>query len=717
MAGEIFISYRRADRAWAEMLHGLLRAEGVEAWYDAQVGAGEDWRIATAKALEDSKIFVLLFSESAAASSDIAKELAAATLEKKLIIPVRLQNIAPKGAFLYELASRNWINAYEDTEAKLAELAKGLAHLARTGARDQSALRFERTDGGKARRQKWPLVAAAVAVILVAASAAAWRFWPERKWIVEKSRPFIASLALEDYPAFSPNGAMLAYTSGLEGEARQIYVRNLAGGEGIKVASDSYDDISPTWSSDGARIAYVGMKPGEACHIMVVTVPAGGIREAGRCLHTNANSIAWRPGTPILYVAEYVPNRLKGGVIYSIDLDTGSSQVAVEKPALRDTIGSLHCSPDGKWLVYLLAGRQVIVRDLANGSEKTLGAIPQNIARSASLAWAEDSATVLMATAGVVGGSEIVAYPLSGKGSYSLYTTPTKLGNFATGGSLLALETDISRTSLARAGTAATTQPDIIETASGLTWSPDFASDGTLIFLSNRSGTNAIWEMKPGAAPRILMDDGLFPLRRVRISPDDTQLAVESDTLQSARVKIMTRAGATISQFEYPSRGLGLPNWTPDGKALLVFDRHTLSTMRVPIDNAAKQASIAPPHWVGVTIRKEGTFAIRADSPGIWRIDGGIKLINSDYPRFYDPPLAFRGQDVLIPQYNPGAAPRILAQPLSGGPARIVAYAPGAANRPGLQSDIAVNPATGDIIYVASVSHDTNIDLLTLAKR
>ncbi|MBV9550573.1 MAG: toll/interleukin-1 receptor domain-containing protein, partial [Alphaproteobacteria bacterium] len=52
MAGEIFISYRRADQSWARRLHELLRAEGVEAWYDAQVGAGEDWRTATAKALE-----------------------------------------------------------------------------------------------------------------------------------------------------------------------------------------------------------------------------------------------------------------------------------------------------------------------------------------------------------------------------------------------------------------------------------------------------------------------------------------------------------------------------------------------------------------------------------------------------------------------------------------------------------------------------------------
>src|SRR5580658_5671706 len=147
MPGEIFISYRRADAEWARLLYTLLQAEGVEAWYDARVGPGQDWRIATAKALEASQIFVLLFSSNAAQSSDIAKELAAATLEQKLIIPVRLENITPKGAFLYELASRNWVNAFEDPKTKLAELAKGLAHLVRTGVRDESVLPFDRPDG------------------------------------------------------------------------------------------------------------------------------------------------------------------------------------------------------------------------------------------------------------------------------------------------------------------------------------------------------------------------------------------------------------------------------------------------------------------------------------------------------------------------------------------------------------------------------------------
>ena len=36
----------------AHALMDQLKAEGVEAWYDAQISAGQDWRVATADALE-----------------------------------------------------------------------------------------------------------------------------------------------------------------------------------------------------------------------------------------------------------------------------------------------------------------------------------------------------------------------------------------------------------------------------------------------------------------------------------------------------------------------------------------------------------------------------------------------------------------------------------------------------------------------------------------
>lgn len=127
MPGEIFISYRRADQAWAVLLHDLLKQRGVDAWYDAHVGAGEDWRRVTAKALDDAQIFVLLFSKTASESDDISKELAAATFSKKMVVPVRIEDIKPTGEFLYELASRNWFDAFDDTEARFEILADRLA--------------------------------------------------------------------------------------------------------------------------------------------------------------------------------------------------------------------------------------------------------------------------------------------------------------------------------------------------------------------------------------------------------------------------------------------------------------------------------------------------------------------------------------------------------------------------------------------------------------
>ena len=147
---------------------------------------------------------------------------------------------------------------------------------------------------------------------------------------------------------------------------------------------------------------------------------------------------------------------------------------------------------------------------------------------------------------------------MSGSTPYVIYTTATKVGNFATGGGLLALETDSSRSSLARASASAAAQPDIIDQANGLTWSPSFAPDGTVAFLSNRSGNNAIWIMKPGAAPAVLFDAGLSAVYRIRFSPDGTKLVVASETTQNVTVKIMTREGASLGSFDMPSLGLGL---------------------------------------------------------------------------------------------------------------------------------------------------------------
>ncbi len=727
MAGEIFISYRRADQALARLLHSQLRAEGADAWYDAHVGAGEDWRIATARALEASKIFVLLFSENAAESSDIAKELAAAVLEKKLIVPVRLQNVAPKGAFLYELASRNWINAYENTEARLAELAKGLAHLVKTGARDESLLPFERTLPARKRFSRSAVFATAILAIIVASAIAAWLFWPAPRWTVESSRPFISSLALEGEPAFSPDGKMLAYTSSTGTSARKIYVRSPAGGDSIKITNDAYDDVSPTWSSDGARIAYVAQKQGEPCRIMVVAVPAGMAREAARCRRPGASSVTWRPGTSSLYYIERFSVDLpgpKGDIVFQLDADSGERRPVTTQDGAVHLLGSqLLCSPDGKWLFFLrgdsFESESIVILNLESGKETVLGKVgwAASEAWTPSGAWSEDSKSILVSASSGIG-SKIIAYPIGGGAPYDIYTAVTNVRHLAAGGGFLALETDPSRENLARASTKPLSQPDIIDPANGMTWSPTFAPDGTLAFLSNRSGTNAIWTMKLGGAPVQLFDAGLSVLFRVVFSPDGTRLAAVFARPGGATVKILTTEGASVAFFDTTFLGEGMPTWTPDSKAVVVFDVAILRAVRIEIADPSRRTPVASRYWDAVTIRDNGIFAAHFDKPGISQIGKTERLINGNYPARWDAPITFLGEDVLIPDFNAADGPRILAQPLAGGADRVLAYAPGAGVRDGdLASHMAVNPKTGEIIYVASVQGDINIDLLTLDKR
>jgi len=569
-------------------------------------------------------------------------------------------------------------------------------------------------------RRHWRLVAGMVLLAAGASAIAAWLLWPERHWAVESSRSFISTLALEHEPAFSPNGAMLAYTSGSDGEPSKIYVRNVSGGDPVKITSGADDDFSPSWSSDNTHLAYVIEKEGEPCRLMIATAPAGGSREAGRCRTAVYSSVAWQPARSFLYYADRTHLNDPGGRavgIFRLDLDTGARLLITERATA--TLGGLRFSPDGKWLLYQWGAgfgiTNIVIRDLASGKEKTLTGISQ----TGSAAWSGDSRTIFVSSMKGFG-STITAYSVDGAPSYAIFNATTSISHLAAGpDGLLALESEPNRKNLARASPTPIAQPDIIDPANGSTGSLTYAPDGTLAFVSNRSGTNAVWTMKPGSPPTLLYDAGLAGLSRMQYSPDGTRLALIVSTQPGVTVRILTASGASVASFHNSMVGSGLPTWTPDGKSVILTDAADFRPYRIAIDNPTQRNPVAAPFWFGITIRPEGTFAIRGAGPGIWRIDKGPQLLNAKYPAIFNPLIAFRGDSVLIPDFDAQGGPRILAQPLSGGSDKIVGYAPGATNQRanGFQSSFAANPKTGEIVYVAWVQRDSNIDLLTLTRR
>jgi DNA-binding winged helix-turn-helix (wHTH) protein/Tol biopolymer transport system component len=544
---------------------------------------------------------------------------------------------------------------------------------------------------------------------------------PASRWTVETSRPLISALALEGEPAFSPDGKMLAYTSGKDAQSRKIYVRNVARGDGIRVTSDSFDNVSPSWCSDGTRIAYVGRRQGEPCRIMVAGFPVGEAREVWQCAHAQTSAVSWQPGTSFVYFHDLVGEA--GACIFRLDLDTGSctqlakTHVPEGSGALFQAIIHLQCSPDGKSLLYVwrqtASTNAIVIRDLASGADRTLGRIVGGLA-----AWSEDSRAVLAATASGIG-SEITAYPTDGSAPYRVYAAADHIGHLSAAGGLLALESGSGRERLARACREQAVQPDFIDPANGRSWAPTFAPDGTLAFLSNRSSTNAVWVTKPGEAPALLYDAGLLPLFRLEYSRDGSLLAAAIAKPDGITIKILTSEGAVVTTFDSPTLGYAHPSWTPDGKEVIVFDRSVLHEVRIALDNPAQRIPVvAAPPWAGAAIRGNSTFCSRIDRPGLWLLDREPRLISAKYPIHFDPPITFWRDDVLVPDFDAADGPRILAQPLAGGPDRVLVYAPGAqAKEDGLMSKMAVNPLTGEIIYVAGVQAGTNIDLLTLTKR
>lgn len=134
MPHQIVISYSRRNSDIAEGLASALRERGVDYWYDRMIKPGADWRDEIANAISSAKILVILFSAESNDSQELRKELAIADRHKLLIIPVRVEEIEPKGLFEYELARRQWFDLFPDWRKALpgvvdyiAEATAGLA--------------------------------------------------------------------------------------------------------------------------------------------------------------------------------------------------------------------------------------------------------------------------------------------------------------------------------------------------------------------------------------------------------------------------------------------------------------------------------------------------------------------------------------------------------------------------------------------------------------
>ncbi|CAM3415993.1 Tol-Pal system beta propeller repeat protein TolB [Halomonas lysinitropha] len=162
-------------------------------------------------------------------------------------------------------------------------------------------------------------------------------------------------------PAWSPDGGKLAYVS-FETERPAIYIQDLASGRRVRATSFEGLNSAPTWSPDGRRLAMALSKDGQP-EIYVMDIGARDVRRV-----TNNSSIdtepAWSPdGRSLLFTSD----RSGGPQIYRLDLDSG------EEERLTFT-GNYNArarfAPDGEAIFLIHRGNngfQVARQDLESG--------------------------------------------------------------------------------------------------------------------------------------------------------------------------------------------------------------------------------------------------------------------------------------------------------------------------------------------------------------
>jgi TIR domain len=127
MSYDIFLSYCRNDKALADQFIEAAKQRGLTVWYDQMISGGQDWRNSIVEALQNSKSLVILFSEASNDSRQLIKELAIADNFTTLVIPILIEDTEPRGSYLYEMASRNWMNLYPNPSSRLDGLMDRLA--------------------------------------------------------------------------------------------------------------------------------------------------------------------------------------------------------------------------------------------------------------------------------------------------------------------------------------------------------------------------------------------------------------------------------------------------------------------------------------------------------------------------------------------------------------------------------------------------------------
>ncbi|PWT92937.1 MAG: hypothetical protein C5B55_05450 [Blastocatellia bacterium] len=426
------------------------------------------------------------------------------------------------------------------------------------------------------------------------------------------------------YPALSPDGNSLAYSSDRNGTF-EIYVKPLtAGGREVQLTSDGAQNFEPAWSPDGKWIAYASKTHGG---IWIVPSLGGTAKQ----LTESGSYPSWSPdGTQIAFqssgigddLAAIASGALLPAVIKVIAAQGGEAKQITQVGHPAGGHGSPAWSPDGKriafgsydpertavWMISIEGGEPKLVARgydpiyspdakyiyfdsfgknlnfgvskiaLSDGGDpvgEPIEIIGSGLGRYKRLTISADGKKLAYGTLAI--NSNVWAIPISAKTAESTgqpfpLTRDSSYRNsnpkFSPDGKRIAYH-------VTRVGTPADiyvmnadgTNQTQLTTNPGFDERPSWFPDGEQIaFLSTRDGHDEIWalSLKSGRERKLfaLNQDITFP----QLSPDGKQMLFNSKKSGTTNLWIVPIEGGEAKQLTFDKEASGFACWSPDSK-------------------------------------------------------------------------------------------------------------------------------------------------------
>ena len=136
--------------------------------------------------------------------------------------------------------------------------------------------------------------------------------------------------------AFSPDGKMIAFTSTKTG-SKNIWVKQLSGGEAVQITKDDFTRTNPIWSPDGDELAFLSQRGGTTG---IWRMPSLGGSPVFISAVTDGGAVLrrWSKSGAIYYESK--------GNLYKLDLKTAQLSALTAFDPAKTSVSSFSVSPD-----------------------------------------------------------------------------------------------------------------------------------------------------------------------------------------------------------------------------------------------------------------------------------------------------------------------------------------------------------------------------------